>query len=97
MPPRRAFLAGGGALSLAAVAPLLPPPSPDAALIALCAEMGVLERRVDALFVSLADEAVYDDADAAARVIEVDEWAAFVRCGEQIAAGVPAADAEAAL
>ena len=32
-----------------------------------------------------------------ARTLPADEWAAFVRCGERIAAGVPAADAEAAL
>jgi len=32
-----------------------------------------------------------------ARTLPADEWAAFVRCGERIAAGVPVADAEAAL
>ncbi len=32
-----------------------------------------------------------------ARTLPADEWAAFVRCGERMAAGVPAADAEAAL
>jgi hypothetical protein len=42
----------------------------------------------DALMCSLLD---------LARTLPADEWAAFVRCGERIAAGVPAADAEAAL
>jgi len=32
-----------------------------------------------------------------ARNLSADEWAAFVRCGERMAAGMPAADAEAAL
>jgi len=32
-----------------------------------------------------------------ARTLPADEWAAFVRCGDRIAAGMPAADAEAAL
>ncbi len=42
----------------------------------------------DALMCSLLD---------LARTLPADEWAAFVRCGERIAAGVPAADAEAVL
>ncbi len=32
-----------------------------------------------------------------ARTLPANEWAAFVRCGERMAAGMPAADAEAAL
>ena len=32
-----------------------------------------------------------------ARSLPADEWDAFVRCGERVVAGMPAADAEAAL
>ena len=32
-----------------------------------------------------------------ARTLPANEWAAFVRCGERMAAGMPSAEAEAAL
>ncbi len=50
-----------------------PSVSPDADLIGLCAEMDVLERRIDALFDNATSEAAYGAADAAACVIEVDQ------------------------
>jgi len=90
---RRAFLAGGVAATAlvagAAGANSAPAASPDADLIGLCAEMDVLEHRIDVLFDSVTSEAAYGAADAAACVIEVDQR----RLLDRICAVVPTTDA----
>ncbi len=79
IPLRRAFLAGGAALAMAAgsaSAGGASPDSPDGGLIALCARLNRLQRQVDDLFP--ADWAGMTDAgleaaDAAARLIEAEQ------------------------
>ena len=90
---RRAALAGGGAavaaLSLrAAFPPSLPPTSPDAELIGLCAAFDALERRIDALFDGSLSASTFEAADAAACVIEVEQRQVL----DRICALTPATD-----
>ena len=78
-PRRRGVLVGGAALVLAAssaVAGSVPVTEPDVSLIALCADLDVLQRRIDSLFpadwTGMTD-AELDAADVAARRIETEQ------------------------
>ncbi len=75
---RRAVLTGTAAVAAALASCSIAraeaaPASPDAELIALCAEMDAMQRRIDAMFDSTISSMSFEEADAASAVIEVDQ------------------------
>ena len=72
---RRRLLAAAPALVLPGAAVAAGAASnPDAELVGLCADLDAIERRTDALFDHARSGLTFEEADAAAQVIEVDQF-----------------------